>query len=80
MGALGIAATGLWFRSRLAAWVLILFACAGILHVLLNIGSIRPFRILSHCCISGYFIFLLIEFLKETPSESDGDGSAGLSG
>jgi len=64
MGVFGIAAAGLWFKSRVAAWVLIVFACAGILHALFNIGHLQPLRILTRLCWAGYSIFLLAEFLK----------------
>jgi hypothetical protein len=80
MGVFSLAAAGLWVQSRLAAWVLILFACAGILHVLLNLGSIRLLRIATRLCWAGYSIFLLIEYLKENQSTSDGSGSADSAG
>jgi hypothetical protein len=66
MGGFGAAAAGLWFQSRLAAWIIILFACVGIIHGLLNIGHIPLLRLLSRFCWAGYSIFLLAEFLNDS--------------
>ena len=65
MAVFGLAAAGLWFQSRVAAWILILFACVGILHGLFNLGHIPTLRLLSRFCWAGYSIFLLVEFLRE---------------
>lgn len=50
LGAFGFAAAGLWFQSRVAAWTLIAFACAGILFSLLKIGHAPVLRIVSPIC------------------------------
>ena len=65
MGAFGLAAVGLWFQSRLAAWTLIAFACAGILFSLLKIGHAPVLRIVSPIAWAIWAITLLFEFLKE---------------
>ena len=65
MGLFALAAGGLWFQSRVAAWILILFASIGIIHGLFNVGHIPPLRLLSRFCWAGYSIFLLVEYLRE---------------
>jgi hypothetical protein len=69
MGLFGFAALGLWFQSRLAAWTLIAFACAGILFSLLKIGHAPVLRIVTPIAWAIWAITLLVEFLRgETSS------------
>jgi len=68
MGLFGLAAFGLWFQSRLAAWILIAFACGGILFALLKIGRAPVLRIVSPIAWALWAISLLVEFLKEERS------------
>ena len=65
MGLFGFAALGLWFQSRLAAWTLIAFACAGILFALLKIGHAPVLRIVTPIVWAIWAITLLVEFLRE---------------
>ena len=69
MGAFGFAAAGLWFQSRVAAWTLIAFACAGIIFSLLKIDHAPVLRIISPICWAVWAITLLFEYLRgETSS------------
>jgi hypothetical protein len=68
MGLFGLAALGLWFQSRLAAWTLIVFACAGILFALLKIGHAPVLRIVTPIAWAIWAITLLVEFLREERS------------
>jgi TctA family transporter len=69
MGLFGFAALGLWYQSRLAAWTLIVFACAGILFALLKIGHAPVLRIVTPIAWAIWAITLLVEFLRgETSS------------
>ena len=65
MGLFGFAALGLWFQSRVAAWSLIAFACAGILFSLLKIGHAPVLRIVTPVVWATWAITLLVEFLRE---------------
>jgi len=65
MGLFALAALGLWFQSRLAAWTLIALACAGILFALLKIGHAPVLRIITPILWSLWAITLLAEFLRE---------------
>jgi|SRR3954447_814532 hypothetical protein len=64
MGLFGIATFGLWFQSRVAAWILIAFACAGIVFSLLKIGHAPVLRIVSPIIWAVWAITLLAEFLS----------------
>ena len=64
----GIAAVGLWFQSRIAAWVLIAFICAGTIYGLLSIGHTPILRVILRVCWAAWSIMLLIEFLKNDSS------------
>ena len=68
MGLFGLAALGLWFQSRLAAWTLIAFACAGILFALLKIGHAPSLRIVTPIAWAIWGISLLVEFLNDQGS------------
>ena len=69
MALFGVAALGLWFQSRLAAWTLIIFACAGILFTLTKIGHAPVLRIVSSIAWAIWAITLVVEFLRgETSS------------
>ena len=68
MGLFGFAAVGLWFQSRLAAWILIAFACAGMLFSLLKIGHAPVLRIVTPIVWALWAISLLVEFLREERS------------
>jgi hypothetical protein len=69
MAVFGVAALGLWFQSRVAAWTLIAFACAGILFSLLKIGHAPVLRIISPIAWAVWAIMLLVEYLRgETSS------------
>jgi hypothetical protein len=68
MAVFGLAAAGLWFQSRVAAWTLIVFACAGIIYALFSIGHTPGLRIGARICFAIWSLTLLFEFLK-----SDGD-------
>ena len=68
MGVFGLAALGLWFQSRVAAWVLISFACLGIVFALLKIGHAPVLRIITPIAWAAWSITLLAEFLKEQQS------------
>ncbi len=65
MGLFALAGLGLWFQSRLAAWILIAFACAGILFGLLKIGHAPGLRIVTRILWAIWAIILLVEFLKK---------------
>lgn len=65
MGLFGWAALGLWFQSRLAARIMIAFACAGILFALLKIGRAPVLRIVTPIAWATWAITLLLEFLRE---------------
>jgi hypothetical protein len=69
MGVFGLAALGLWFQSRIAAGILIAFACAGILFSLLKIGHAPVLRIVTPIAWAIWVITLLVEYLRgETSS------------
>ena len=69
MAVFGIAALGLWFQSRAAAWTLMAFACAGILFSLSKIGHAPILRIISPIVWAVWAITLLVEYLRgETSS------------
>jgi hypothetical protein len=61
---MGIAALGLWFQSRLAAWAMIAFAVFGIVNVLLQFNTTPGLRIATRLVIAIGTIFLLAEYLK----------------
>jgi hypothetical protein len=60
----GLAAAGLWFQSRAAAWTLITFACIGIIYSLTKIGHAPWYRIASPISWAVWTLFLLWEFLS----------------
>lgn len=69
MGLFGLAALGLWFQSRVAAWILIAFASISIVVSLLKIGHAPVLRIISPICWAVWAITLLVEYLRgETSS------------
>jgi hypothetical protein len=63
MGLWGLCAVGLWFQIRAAAWILMTFACIGIIYSLTKIGHARWYRIASPICWALWAISLLWEFL-----------------
>lgn len=64
MAVFGLAAVGLWFQSRVAAWILIVFASAGIIFSLLKIGHAPGLRIIAPVCWAVWAISLLVEYLR----------------
>lgn len=64
MGIFGLAAAGLWFQSRVAAWTLIVFASLGIIYALVNFGTIPLLRLIGRLLFAGWSIYALIEFLR----------------
>ncbi len=68
MGVFGLAAFGLWFQSRAAAWVLIAFACAGTIFGLLSLGHTPVLRIITRVLWAAWSIMLLAGFLKHESS------------
>jgi hypothetical protein len=71
MGVYALAAVGLWFQSRAAAWILIAFACAGIIYSLTKIGHAPWYRVASPITWAVWALFLLWEFLSGGESQSD---------
>lgn len=67
---MGLAAVGLWFRSRLAAWAMITFAAFGIINVLLNFTTTPGLRIATRLLIAIGTIFLLAEYLQHLREDS----------
>jgi hypothetical protein len=64
----GIAAVGLWFQSRVAAWTLIVLACAGTIFGLFSIGHTPGLRIAGRVCFAIWSITLLFDYLKNDSS------------
>jgi len=64
MGIFGLAAAGLWFQSRIAAWALIVFAGLGVIYALVHFGTIPPLRSIGRLLIAGWSIYALVEFLR----------------
>src|SRR5678815_2048720 len=64
MAVFGFAALGLWFQSRVAGWILIASACAGIVFSLLKIGHAPVLRIISPIAWAVWAITLLVEYLR----------------
>jgi hypothetical protein len=65
MGLFGLAAAGLWFQSRAAAWTLIAIFCFGIIGSLFRIGHMPMVRTLWHIALGVWSITLLAAYLKE---------------
>jgi hypothetical protein len=61
----GLAAGGLWFQSRIAAWSLIAFASMGIVFALLKIGQVSFARTGAQIGWCIWSIMLLWEYLTE---------------
>jgi hypothetical protein len=59
-----LAAIGLWFQSRIAAFALLSFAIFGIIYALVSIGKIRPLSIATRLSLAVWSIQLLVEYLK----------------
>lgn len=68
---MGIAALGLWFQSRLAAWAMISFAVFGIVSVLLQFSTTPGLRIATRLAIAIGTIFLLAEYLQQLSEHSE---------
>ena len=68
---MGIAALGLWFQSRLAAWAMISFAVLGIVSVLLQFSTTAGLRIATPLAIAIGTIFLLAESLQQLSEDSE---------
>lgn len=68
---MGIAAAGLWFRSRMAAWVMIAFSVFGILNAFLRMGDSHWSRMGTRLCIAIGTIFLLAEYLQQLREDSE---------
>jgi hypothetical protein len=68
MALFGLAALGLWFQSRVAAWTLIAFASVGTVFGLLSIGHTPWLRIATRVCWAIWSVTLLVEFLKSDAS------------
>jgi len=64
MAVFAMAALGLWFQSRVAAWILIAFASAGIIYALFGIGHNHWYRTAGKLCWAVWGIYLLAEFLS----------------
>src|SRR5262245_4588144 len=64
MGLFACAALGLWFQSRLAAWTLIVLACAGIVFSLFKIGHAPVLRVISPIVWAIWSLTLLAEYLR----------------
>lgn len=62
----GVAGIGLWFQSRLAAWVLLAFALFGIINVVIEFSDLHWTRIGARLCFAVYAISLLADYLKES--------------
>jgi hypothetical protein len=67
-----LCALGLWFQIRAAAWVLMTFACVGIIYSLTKIGHVPWYRVASPICWAVWALTLLWEFLR---GENEPDGN-----
>ena len=65
MGLFGLAAAGLWFQSKIAAWILICFATVGIIGALFSFGKLPTMRLIGRLIFAVWSIFALVGFLKE---------------
>jgi len=68
MGLFAVAAVGLWFQSRLAAWIIITFAFVGTIYSLLNTGGASVLRIGVRVLFAVWTISVLVEFLRREKS------------
>ena len=68
---MGIGGIGLWFRSRMAAWVMIAFAVFGIINALLNFSTTPGLRIATRLMIAVGTIFLMAEYLQQLREDSE---------
>jgi hypothetical protein len=65
----GVTALGLWFQSRLSAWVLLVFAGVGGIYTLCQIGQLPGIRVLIRLSLALAAVLLLAEFLKESKDD-----------
>src|ERR1041384_826165 len=65
----GLVAAGLWFQSKISAWVLIVCACVGSVYTVFHIGHIPTIRVIMRLLWAVVSIAALVEFIKEPRRE-----------